>query len=295
MALANPVVISVLLTLGLAILLLFTIPGKQNIGSSVKNKGAGLRERIKKSLHSAGLFDQAPSIIAIALVAIISITALIFFKFVGWPGIILAIVAVLFSAQMYLIHRQKAFMSRAHDEMVPFLNRIATSVGSGVPAPKAYMQAVEEANVLKEVLEESAAKIATGEKFTNALLETLPLLPLRMWAVFVRQIELYEEVGGDAETTIQATVNQVNQMLQLQAEARADFAAIVFQQRIIILIVVLGLVGLFLVLPNGSEMLMVLLTTPIGIFGLVIGISVILLGLWVVSRSLRDIERKMSF
>jgi Flp pilus assembly protein TadB len=193
---------------------------------------------------------------------------------------------------IYVRERRKRFLERASDELVPFLNRIATAVVSGQPAQQAYLDAVEESTWLRDVLEDSAAKISSGERFSHALLETLPLLPLRMWSVFVRQLELYEEVGGDVGRAIEKSVSQVNSMLQLQAEARADYTVQSWQQRIIILIVLGATLIWGLIDPSRVSRV---ISSPVGIGGIVIGLLIIVFGIWFLQKQLKDLERKLSF
>lgn len=296
MSLVNPITAAFLLALGFAVFYFFALPGDQQIDVTSADSPLNLKERLVRSLRAAGIFEQAPSIVLVFLALATTILALLLFETTGtlWsvPG---AVALVFFGVQWFLHSRQRAFMSRAHDELIPFLNRISTSVGAGVPLQAAYLQAVEDSNVLKEVLEDSAAKIASGYNFSEALLETLPLLPLRMWAVFVRQMEHYEEVGGDVKSTIQSTVVHINKMLQLQAETRADYAIQAKQQQLIIFILLAGFLGMVFIVPNGKEMFHTLITTTGGIVGLTAGVSIIIFGLWFLNKQLRDVERKMAF
>lgn len=293
---ANPLVASVLLVVGAAILFFFVMPGEQRIDLTGPGAPLDLRERMARALRAAGIFDQAPSLILIFLGCVTALVAILLTIALGFPwGLILAPVFVFTCTHLYLMHRQRQWIGRAHDELIPFFNRMATSIGGNMPAARAYTQAVMESTVLREVLEPSAAKLASGASFAPTLVETLPVLPLRMWSVFVRQIELYEEVGGDLGETIQSTVRQVNKMLQLQAEARADYAIQAKQQQLIILILISGFVGMVFFVPNGKEMFATLLTSLPGLVGLCTGLAVIAFGLWFLNKQLRDVERKLNF
>jgi len=294
---ATPLTAVVAFCAGFLILYLFAIPGPHRIDLTGPGAPMDIRERLQRAMHSAGMFDQAPSIILVGLSVVTVLAGLLLARTLGniFIGFILAAIFVSVGTYLYLINRQRNFMGRASDELVPFLNKMATSVGAGMPAQQAYLQAVEDSVVLRELLEDSAAKISTGERFSTALIETLPILPLRMWAVFVRQLELYEEVGGDVTGAIQSTVTQVNQMLQLQAEARADYAIQSKQQKLIIGILLGGLGAFIFVVPNGKEMTKSLVTDPVGIIGLVLGLGVIAFGLWFLNKQLRDVEKKLAF
>jgi Flp pilus assembly protein TadB len=287
---------ALLFSIGLVILVLLALPGRQRLQLFPPERRRSMQESMARALHAAGVFDKTPGLVlsslALGSVVLGLLLAVIFGNFyvaIAGPPIVLA------STHLYLLSRQRRFIGRASDEMIPFLNRIATQVKGGKPAQQAYLDAVEESKVLREILEDSAAKIASGDRFSHALLETLPLLPLRMWAVFVRQLELYEEVGGDVTTAIETTVTQVNSMLQLQAEARADYAIQSKQQKLILMIIGAGLAGFFFVIPDGDQKLVALVTTPVGIIGLLAGLSLMAFGLWFLNKQLRDVERKMAF
>lgn len=277
-------------------LVLLALPGRQRLQLYTPEQQRSLKERMSRALHAAGIFDKAPSLVLIALTLASAILGLLLatilgnvYAFIAGPPIVLV------SAHLYLLSRQRSFLKRASDEMIPFLNKIATQVKAGKPAQQAYLDAVEESQVLREILEDSAAKISSGARFSHALLETLPLLPLRMWAVFVRQLELYEEAGGDLTTAIETTVSQVNSMLQLQAEARADYAIQAKQQKLILLIIAGGLAGFFFVIPDGTTRVAQLVTTPFGLIGTLIGVGIMAFGLWFLNKQLRDVERKLAF
>lgn len=296
MAFATPIIAAVLLVVGAAIVYFFALPGAQKVDLTGPDAPLNLREKVARGLNRAGIFDQAPSIILIGLCGVAFVVFLILTLLVGFVfAVVLAPVLVIGGFFWFLHRRQRGFINRAHDELIPFFNHMATSIGGNMAAPRAYDQAVMESNVLKTILEPSALKVRAGEPFAETLVETLPLLPIRMWSVFVRQIELHEEVGGDLGETIQATVRQVNKMLQLQAEARADYAIQAKQQQLIIGILVAGFAFMVLIVPNGKEMVTTLVTTALGIVGLVIGLCVIAFGLWFLNRQLRDVERKLNF
>jgi Flp pilus assembly protein TadB len=293
---ATPFIAAVLLVVGAAIVYFFALPGAQKVDLTGPDAPLNMREKVARALSRAGVFDQAPSIILVALAGIGLVVYLLLSLVLGFLyPIFLAPIIVIGGFFWFLHRRQRRFINRAHDELIPFFNHMATSIGGNVSAPRAYEQAVMESNALKMILEPSAVKIRAGEPFAPTLVETLPLLPIRMWSVFVRQIELHEEVGGDLGETMQSTVRQVNKMLQLQAEARADYAIQAKQQQLIIGILVAGFGFMIVIVPNGKDMAKTLVTTGLGIAGLCIGLSVIAFGLWFLNKQLRDVERKLNF
>ena len=209
--------------------------------------------------------------------------------------IILAPILVLISWNIFIRLRQKAFLTRATDELIPFFNRIATGVQAGRPVPQAYVEAVRESNLLREMLDDSAAKITAGATFTDALLETIDTVPLRMWALFVRQLELHDQMGGNLGKALEETISQINEMLQLQAEARADYAAQARQQQIIFIIPLLGLLAFAFLVPGGRELMTPLVTTIPGIIISILGLSVMYAGYWFSGKQLKSIEEKLAF
>lgn len=274
-------------------MVLFVLPGPQRIHLAEIDRQMKLRHRLTNFLQSAGIFDRAPGLLILALASFSLMMGFLAVLIFNNPlAFLLGPILVPLAAYFYVRERRKRFLERASDELVPFLNRIATAVVSGQTVQQAYLDAVEESTWLRDVLEDSAAKISSGERFSHALLETLPVLPLRMWAVFVRQLELYEEVGGDVGRAIEKSVSQVNNMLQLQAEARADYAVQSWQQRVII-ILVLGATLIWGLLDPGRFSR--ILASPVGVAGIVIGLGIVVFGIWFLQKQLRDLERKLSF
>jgi Flp pilus assembly protein TadB len=289
----TPLTVTILATSAFAIILLFVLPGRQRLAFYTPERRKRFNERFRERLYAAGIFDQTPSFLFILLLAVsfllglfLSILLSSIFAIALGPVIVYALF------RFYISRREQVFLEKATDELVPFLNRISTAVIAGQPAQRAYLDAVESSRYLKEPLEDSAARIAAGEKFSQALLGTLPYLPLRMWAVFVRQLELYEDVGGDLSSAIERSVSQINAMLQLQNEARSDYAIQKKQQSLILLIISGAMLLLFLL---DSGRIISAFTSVIGIIGFIIGGSLIAFGVWFLNKQLRDVERKLSF
>jgi len=288
---------TLLLCLALAILALFVLPGRQRIRLiSESGERTPLAQRVQRSLQLAGMFDATPSLFVLSIVVIAVILGVIIALATSNPlTALFGPPIVIFGTQMMIYRRQRRFLNRAIDELIPFLNRVLTAVKSGRPMQEAYLDAVAEAKVLREILGESAAKIAAGAPFAETLVETLPDLPLRMWATFVRQVELYEQVGGDVATGIERTVSQINQMLQLQREARADVAMQARQQHLIVVMLAAGLFATVFVVEGGTDRIALLFNNLAGIIGGLFGLSVMIGGVWFLNRQIRDIERKLSF
>ena len=292
----SPVIAAILFAAGIAILIAFFAPTTRNSMLKIDQRRQSLIERVQRSLKLAGMPDYTPIFAIVSMLGVTLVVAMILLVLVGsfWI-IILAPILVLISWNIFIRLRQKAFLTRATDELIPFFNRIATGVQAGRPVPQAYVEAVRESNLLREMLDDSAAKITAGATFTDALLETIDTVPLRMWALFVRQLELHDQMGGNLGKALEETISQINEMLQLQAEARADYAAQARQQQIIFIIPLLGLLAFAFLVPGGRELMTPLVTTIPGIIISILGLSVMYAGYWFSGKQLKSIEEKLAF
>jgi Flp pilus assembly protein TadB len=222
----SPLLAAFLFALGVALIFFYFAPGPISSVFSLPAREKNLQLRLQRNLRLAGIFDQTPTVVLFGLLGVMIATAIVIGVALGnfIIGIIVALFAVPGAAHYMLMSRQRGYMNRAADELAPFLNRIATAAKSGKPVQSAYIEAVEESNELRRVLADSAAKMTAGMRFRDALVETIPLLPFRMWSVFVRQLEAHDEGGGDISTALEETVRQANEVLMLHAEARASYA-----------------------------------------------------------------------
>ena len=281
--------------LGVALVLLFAAPTAAVSAFTFPVRNKSLQERLRRSLRLAGMFDQTPTVVLLALLAVTAAVAVVLGVVLSslLAGILVAVFAVPGAAYYMLMSRQRNFMNRAADEMAPFLNRIASATKSGRPVQSAYIEAVEESRELRRVLADSAAKMTAGMRFRDALVETIPLLPFRMWSVFVRQLEAHDEGGGDLASALETTVRQTNEILMLHAEARASYAAQARQQKLIVVVALGGVV--LLVLSAGTATVSVLWTTLVGLVGAALAVAVMSFGLWFSRKQLHEIEKKQAF
>lgn len=281
-------------SLGITILFIALAPSRAASVFVIAPKERTMNERIKKSLERAGFKEQTPRFVLFSLGGISFIVGIILSAIAGsFIAAIPAPLLVFAVFHMMLMRRQRLFMVRATNELIPFLNRMLTMVKAKRPIQEAYINAVNESNELKGLLENSAAEITSGRRFSDAILDTREVLPLRMWAVFVRQLELYEKTGGDVAASLEVSVNQINSMLQLQAEAQADFALQAQNQNFIVLVGLGGVLGYMILVDPGA--LRTLTTTFGGIVGLVLGLSVMAFGIWFGRKQMNDIARKLNF
>lgn len=283
-----------LFALGVTLMLIAFAPGPLADVFSRPPKSKNLQEHLARNLRLAGIFDQTPTFIVIALLGVMLGVGVVLGVLTGSVfGALAAIPLVPGIAHYMLMTRQRGFLNRASGELGPFLNRIATSTRAGKPVQAAYIEGVEESRELRRILADSAAKMTAGMRFREALVETIPLLPFRMWSVFVRQLEAHDEGGGDLGTAIDDTIKQTNEVLMLHAEARADYATQSKQQKLIVAIAIGGVA--FFTVAVDPAIMSTLWTTVAGFFSMAIAGSIMGFGLWFSRKQLRDIEQKQAF
>jgi Flp pilus assembly protein TadB len=288
----NPIVPSFLVAFAVGIIALTLTPVRRAIAVDSRKESAAARMR--KSLRLAGMFDAAPTFVIIGylFVSLIfgAVMALLLqspFAFIGAP------IIVGFSGHLYLVKRQRTYIKRATTELVPFLNRMSAGVRAGIPASSAYVEAVREAGALKQVLQDSAAEIISGTPFNVALLKTTEKLPLRMWVQFCDAMDAHSRSGGDLAKYLEVVVTQMNEMLAMQAEMRAEYVAYSNQQWSIA-----GLTSgviLFMLIKLDRHQAALLFTTIPGVIALIAGVGLMLLGIYLGRVAVRNIERRMRF
>lgn len=291
----SPFVLAALLVIGLTLVTLSMIPERiSTVRSAVPAVTRPLSDRLRRRLQLAGLFDGAPTFVLCGVALGAAISGLLAVIAVSHPvAAVPGALVVPIGFYAYLVMRERQFLRRASGELVIFLNRIESSARSGMPVAAAYREAVDTSKTLKLALADSAARMAAGVPFSEALLETLDRLPLRMWRMFVRQVEAHEEAGGDLPTAISKTIAQVNSMLALQAEANAETAAARMEQVFIWVAIAAFFVLASLTLGMGT--ISNLWKTPLGIIMFIVGILVSVDGLLGSRRVLNQIDRRMSF
>lgn len=291
---SNPIFIAVVFALGLALLTFLALPGRQRL-SLGQPGGMNYRQRMQAALRQAGIFDYSPSLLTVALSGITVVIAALLIILLGKVYFALLAPVIVFGAwHIFLSSRRRRFRERSYQELIPFLNRISTAVQGGVPIQSAYLQAVEESVALKPALIDSAGKISAGAEFIPSLIETIPKLPIRMWAIFVRQMELNEQVGGDLRRSLQTTIDQLSKMQRLQAEARADFSVQRKQQQVILVVIALGVFLILFLLPGSSERLSTTFSSLVGIVVSALGLVAIAAGFLFLNQQIEDIDRKLN-
>jgi Flp pilus assembly protein TadB len=290
----SPLVVSLLFGAGLALLVFAVLPIGTAINITIKPSAKKLSVRMAERLRRAGVFDQAPTFAVGAIIGIglilgavaILVSGSPFFFFVGF-------IAPMLVVHVALLRRERQFMIRVMRDLPPFLSRFQAAINSNVPPAVAYRQGVARSKVLREVLGESASRMAAGADFVEALESTIDKLPLRMWRVFVRQIAAHAAAGGDLATALSVTVTQINTMLSVQAEAAANTAGQRFQQTIVFLIIIGGLLMFAAVM--GKDMISLLFTTIPGLVVVVLGGGMIAHGFYFSMRQIKLIDDRMAF
>jgi Flp pilus assembly protein TadB len=260
---------------------------------SVRSEGP--MRGFKKQLAAAGLFDEAPTFLIVTGLLAAAALGLVFGVLLGSPAaILLGPVLVFIVGYAYLQKKARGLLKATTDSLIPFIRRVEGSVRVGVPAPAAYREAVAESPAgLKRILQDSVAQMATGTPFIEAIRGTQERLPLRMWSVFVRQIEIHDEAGGDLSKGLSATVRHIDTMVDLQKQGQAHYAGFATQQRI-----AFGLGGFaifFMATRLDRQMLLAVLKPGIGWLFLAAGVGFIAAGVFVSRHSLKAISKRIDF
>lgn len=286
----SPLIATALFGAALLLVGLAYLPSLPAVRLAITPRRDGFNERFAKRLKLAGIYDRAPSFLAGAVIGVAMIAGLTMLALAGIPGGIVGFLAVPFLSYIFLIRRERTFLRRATKELIPFFNRFEAAVRAKTPPEIAYREAVEHSNVLRMILGDSAARMAGGAEFVEALEDTLDRFPLRVWRIFVRQLETHETSGGDLSSALTTTIAELNEMISLTAEAAADTASARFQQIVILSVVIVGIFGFSLVI--GRETMSRLWTTAPGLVGLISGCSIMAGGFWFSLKQMRIVERR---
>jgi Flp pilus assembly protein TadB len=282
------------LGVALSILAMAEVPLKDPFATYLRGEDS-LPERFRNELRRAGIFDEAPSLVLLALatasLALGSVLALI-----AGSAFMLAVgpILVAVGAYAFLERRRRTMTVQTADALVPLMRRIEAAVRAGTTVQAAYRLAVSEASPpLKAALADSLVAISAGKPFLEALQETKERVPFRMWELFVSQIEIHDQVGGNLARGISASVKHIDDMLSLQRQGRAEYASFASQRRIAFLFG--GAAILFFATKLQPELVREMWTSPIGWVFIGVALVLILIGLFVQSRTLRSIDERIHF
>lgn len=288
--------VTIIFGIGLALVALVYAPKRFTApfaAPDTDNLKVTARQRFQRKLRLAGYFDRSPTFFFVGMIlaglVVGFLLGAMFSIYLVPLGPIVVTVLVLWHLNM----RESNAIARASEEIVPFLRNIEAAVRSQMAPPIAYRRAVEKTKTLRPYLEPSVAQMISGVPFSQALHGTIERLPLRTWAIFVRQIDLNERVGGPLPDALAETVRHLDMIVQLQSDARAQYASQAWQMRIITGISIGGTILFGLLV--GRSLTLLLFTTVLGWIALVIGLSVMAFGLWFGRRQLAAIARKLNF
>lgn len=251
--------------------------------------------RFRLMLRSAGIFDQAPSFVLLALGLAAAALGLVSALVIGSVyALAVGPIVVGLATYFFLTSRSRRQTKQTADALVPFIRRMEASVRAGLPTPAAYRDAVgDSAPGLRSVLEDSLSQMATGTPFIEALRSTQEKLPLKMWRLFVSQIEIHDQAGGDISKGLSATVKHIDTMVSMQKMGRAHYASFAMQQKMALL---LGAVAvIFFATKLEPEMVKKMWTTPMGWIFLFFGIGLISAGIFTNQRALGKIAKRIDF
>jgi Flp pilus assembly protein TadB len=291
----SPLELSLLFTLALAILVIALAPerfGARLNLAGLAERRRGPMERFAEALDAAGLYNKAPTFMATALAGSALVAAGIGGLIFGIIGLLAAPVIVLLGFKIWLERRQRQFLSRVLSDLPGFLNTMQAKVRGGGTTRDGYIAAIEQSRYLRRYLGPSLGLLRTNAMpFSDVLTETLPVLPIRAWEMFINQLILFNETGGAIADSLAETVAQINTIIDMQAQGRAKTAAPRQQQKLIIAIV-FGFLFIFQKISGMSPL--TLFTKPLGWVFLVVGGGMIFGGIRIGATRMRAIERRLS-
>lgn len=248
-------------------------------------------ERLQLRLRRAGMPDTNASLFALAVAGgmLVSFLVLAVLTKTWYAGVIVQ-PPLLFAVFAYLSARERSFVRRASEEMVPFLRKVESSVRAGRNAQTAFADALAETKLLSQALERTLIQLQLNRPFVDVLTESVELLPLRNWQSFVRYVEIHARAGGDLGNILSDAVEQINDQIMLQAEMRSLYGPIAKQQWILLGIAV-GAAPFMHFVMNG--MIDPLFQSLGGMIALAVAIGLMFLG-WFVGRiNVKAIERRI--
>jgi hypothetical protein len=102
---------------------------------------------------------------------------------------------------------------------------ISVKLDAGANLEDAYRAAVSESpESVRLVFGPATHQIGAGVEVHEALARTAELVPYRVWAIFVRQAEVYAFSGGGVAAGVRQTVGHIELMEERQRQGRLDYA-----------------------------------------------------------------------
>lgn len=247
---------------------------------------------LSRKMRRAGFREIGPGALMLIMglsAAFLVVLVLLFFRSTPWL-VVPAVLAPPVFMNLYLSGKERSYLRRCLNEMVPFMRKIEAQVRAGQNVQVAFANAVTETPLYADVLSEPMQGLQLNRPFIEVLHETLEPLPLRAWYQLIQQIEMYSTVGGQLEDILSDSANQLNTLLRLQAEIRADYSRIERQQYALIVIAAIAVLGLFV-----SGLMTALLSSAIGWIFIGAAAACMAGGVLFGRRQVKDIERRLEF
>jgi len=260
-------------------------------------KGAHLRRDrtysgLARKMRRAGFREIGPGALMLIvglIAAFLVVLVLLFFRSNIWL-LVPAVIAPPILLNLYLSGKERSYLRRCLNEMVPFMRKIEAQVRAGQNVQVAFANAVAETPLYADILSEQMRSLQLNRPFIEVLHDTLPALPLRAWYQLIQQIEMYSTVGGQLEEILADSASQLNTLLRLQAEIRADYSRIERQQYALLVIAVISVLGLW-----SAGMMASLMSSTIGWVIIGAALAVMAGGVLFGRRQVKDIERRLDF
>lgn len=260
-------------------------------------KGAHLRRDrtysgLARKMRRAGFREIGPGALMVIvglIAAFLVVLVLLFFRSSPWL-LIPAVIAPPVILNLYLSGKERSYLRRCLNEMVPFMRKIEAQVRAGQNVQVAFANAVTDTPLYADILSEQVRSLQLNRPFVDVLHDTLEPLPLRAWYQLIQQIEMYATVGGQLEEILSDSANQLNTLLRLQAEIRADYSRIERQQYALLVIAVISVLGLW-----SAGMMSTLMSSTIGWVIIGAALAVMAAGVLFGRRQVKDIERRLDF
>ncbi len=274
--------------------------------SMPKFRAPNLMQNLERRIQKAGLLGMTPSLyltITATIAVLLSLITILVLR--SFPPALLVPPVVIFASWFYLGRQERQRTRRMSEELVPFMWKMYASL----KARGSHRMALEEAlmggsggeirdwrdtdtPLMCQSLRPLLRRLAAQEPLETALPASLVLVPTSGWERMVRRLLIYEERGGDMPAILRQAIDDENRNLRVQAELASAYIKVVRDQRLIT-------VGSLVLLPAAHFMMGGLLTplfrSPIGWLILLIGVMIMLGGIYYGQRTVRSIEEDIDF
>jgi Flp pilus assembly protein TadB len=250
-----------------------------------------LFDSLDKKLKTAGVTSITPPVLLVGGTIAAGLVLLVTLFATGQP-IIAVICAALtpLAISLELDRRARKFQDKLTSRMVPLLRKVTSQVRAGENPAKAFTVATTEDPLVAWVLREPLKDLELQRPFNDVLDDTLPLIPIRPWAQFIRSMQAFSESGGELAETLAANVSRINSQILLRQRLMGDVAQYRGQQVIII--------GFAIAIPSllmitGGNTFGSIFDSFGGIVMFLVAVGLDIFALWMTNRAVRDVERRL--